>query len=102
MSHDPENYAKMSVPFDNGNQADEALKNFFDAVEKARNEFKITDAHVIVKISIKREGETGAAMSSAHFGHSLEAEGMCAWSLGYEGANRRNTIERLMHAGKSE
>lgn len=76
--HDPANYRKMSEPFPTVEEANEALSQFYEAVEVARKQHKIMDVHVIVKMNIS----DGVAMTTAHYGNELEAAPMCAWALG--------------------
>ena len=90
------NYRKMSEPFASSEEATAALETFFDLVGKARNQCHIADAHVIVEINVMNEEKEGTGISSAHFGNSLIAAGMCAWSLGQEQANHENAIRELM------
>lgn len=93
---DPANYRKMSEPLPE-KETSENLQKFMEAVEKLRNEFHMQDVHVIVKMSILREdGTEGAGMSSAHFGHALEAGVMCAWSLGREEVEYKHLIQGTM------
>ena len=75
------NYRKMSEPFADVGQANDAVIKFFELVEAARNECRVMDVHVIVKIAMMHDGEEGRAMTSAHFGNTLEAAGMCGWGL---------------------
>jgi hypothetical protein len=86
------NYREMSKPFPSNADAETAIQSFYDAVEKARNEFHIADVHVITQVSISRDSREGMAMSSAHFGDSLQGALMCAWSLGQEEANYKTAI----------
>lgn len=84
--NDPANYRKMSEPFENIQQANQALKDFYEAVEKARKEFRMMDVHVIVKMNVLRGDVEGSAITSAHYGNTLESAPMCAWALGNEQA----------------
>lgn len=95
--NDPENYRKMSEPFADIDKANEAIDKFFDMVEKARNECRISDAHVIVQFGvIGKEGKEGTAITAAHFGFSMNAARMCAWSLGQEQAAQENIIREFV------
>lgn len=90
------NYRKMSEPFASPEEADQALRRFFEIVELARKECRIMDVHVIAKIIITREDVDAAAMGSAHFGNSLEAIPMCAWSLGQEKYTLETAVNNFM------
>jgi len=85
--NDPANYRKMSEPFESIEAANESLLKFYEAIETARKEFHIMDVHVIVKMNVMRDGNEGAAMTSAHYGNTLESAPMCAWAFGNEQAD---------------
>jgi len=79
--NDFENYRKMSEPLQTVEEADEALKNFYQAIEEARKKFRIMDVHNICKINVVNAGIEKSAMVSAHFGNTLEGAPMCAWAF---------------------
>jgi hypothetical protein len=96
MPNDFKKYSQMAMPFESSEAADAALQIFYELVEKAREQCKITDVHIIAKVTmITKDGE-GAAMSSIHIGNSFEAEAMCAWGYGQESANRQTMIAQLL------
>ena len=97
--NDLANYRKMSEPFQNIEEANEALKSFYQAVEEARKEFHIMDVHVIVKMNVLRDGTEGTAMTSAHYGNTLEGAPMCAWALGHEQADFEAVLREYSKAG---
>ena len=84
--NDPANYRKMSEPFEDIGKANQALQSFYEAVEQARKEFRMMDVHVIVKMNVLRGEVEGHAITSSHFGNTLESAPMCAWALGNEQA----------------
>ncbi len=90
--NDLANYRKMCEPYPDNETADANLSAFFDAVEKARKEYGVMDVHIIVKVNILQAGEECLAMANAHFGNTLEAAGMCAWSLGKEQEEKINAL----------
>jgi len=79
---DFKNYRKMCEPFQTPDEAQGALKNFFDSVETLRNVTHMMDVHIIVKMNILRDGEETHAIVNAHFGNPLEGPNMCMWSIG--------------------
>lgn len=93
------NYRKMSEPFPSVEEANVALKNFYRAVEEARKKFHIMDVHVIVKMNVLRGETEGAAMTSAHYGNTLEGAPMCAWGLGQEQANFEANLREYSKSG---
>lgn len=97
VKQDPENYRKMSIPYASADEANKELEAFMEGVETLRNSCRVADVHVIVRVNmINADGEEGAAMASAHFGDSTNAEMMCAWSFGKETANRKALIDKML------
>ena len=86
------NYVKMSQPFEDQGTAAQAINDFLDAVASARQAHRITDVVVIVRCA----SSDGVVISSAHFGNSLESEGMLAYALGKETERRREAIARML------
>lgn len=93
---DPENYSKMVVPFESTEEANEALRCFYDDLAEIRKKHRIADIHAILKISVRHGDDVCQAMSAVHFGNSSDGEMMCAWALGEEMAERRATIQKLL------
>ena len=93
---DPENYRKLLKPFEDTETANKAMQEFYDGVGKLRNELGITDVHVLIQVHIMNDGEEGAAMSSAHFGDTLQGAMMCAWGLGQEQANFEDMLRKFV------
>jgi hypothetical protein len=99
-THDPENYLKLSEPFDGPDQANAALTAFFKDVRAARQKHRITDCTVAVAVNVRYEdGKEGVAMSHAHNGDQAKAESLLAFAFGKEQAWRREYIAKLV-AGK--
>lgn len=96
MPNDFKRYAQMSIPFESSQAADAALEKFYDLVDKAREECKITDVHIIAKVTYNTAEGDSAAISSAHYGSSMESENMLAWALGKASSERRDLLGRLM------
>lgn len=90
--NDPENYRKMSEPFENIEKANQSLLDFYATIENARKEFRIMDVHVIVRMNVLRGETEGIAMTSAHYGNTLESAPMCAWGLGHAQAEFESLI----------
>jgi hypothetical protein len=98
VKRDPENYRKMSEPYPSPEEANKELDAFMEGVEALRNQRRVADVHVIVRVNMIQAGAEGAAMASAHFGDTTNAEMMCAWSFGKETANRQAVIARMLKA----
>lgn len=92
-------YRQMCEPFENPEQAGEALESFFAEIRAIRKKYRIMDVHVIAKVNILRGESEGSAMSSAHFGNTLEGAPMCAWGLGREQSEYEAVLQKYTKAG---
>lgn len=100
--NDPDNYREMSKPFASPNEANGALTLFFDEVRELRKKHRIRDVHMLVSVrTTDADGVEGDAMSASHLGDPAVGELMLAWGFGRAGAERRQTIRRIMTAGES-
>jgi hypothetical protein len=93
--NDPKNYKKINVPFESLADAQTALEGFYEAIYKARNEYKIADVTVICQITAKAGDKAGHALSTAHFGDGQESEGMISYALGEVQNARRAMFENI-------
>lgn len=99
---DPENYHKMSEPFESQDLATDALENFYNDVEDARRKYKIPDILVVTKGSTKyADGHIGQWIQHTQYGNQLEGEVMAAFVLGQMQAERRENVNKLL-AGKTK
>ena len=96
VNNDLANYLELSLPFEDTSQANAALEAFYEELGQLRKKHRLPDVHVIVLMNIDHGGHLGNALSSAHFGNSAEAAGMCAWSYGKERAQQQAHLEKLM------
>ncbi len=72
ITNDPGHYEEISEPFSGQDAANEALKAFFDAVQRAREEHCIADVVVVVQVSTRDpDGASRKAVASAYFGDPL-------------------------------
>lgn len=94
--NDFSNYREMSKPFSSIEEANEALNNFYSAVEEARKKFRMMDVHLIVKMNVLRGKAEGEALTAAHYGNTLEGAPMCAWGLGQEQARFEGLIREYI------
>lgn len=86
-------YLEMQKPHESIGELDSAMKSFFDDVLRSRVKHGIADVHVIILANaLAADGQIGTMQSSAHFGLDLNAEPMCAWSLGREQRQRQDRI----------
>jgi hypothetical protein len=95
-THDPENYRKLSAPFDGPDEANAAVKAFFEEIESARKRHKITDVAVAIAINVRYENGEGIAMTHAAFGDCFKTESLLAYALGVEQAEGRQRLATLL------
>lgn len=96
-TNDPENYRKMSVPFDGPDAANDAVRAFYAEVEAARNRHRIADVAVAIALNVKYEsGQEGIAMTHAAFGDCFKTESLLAYALGVEQADGRQRLATLL------
>jgi hypothetical protein len=94
---DPENYSKLSVPFESSDTASEALENFYKEVGELRKKHKIPDLLMIVKASVKYEdGEIGDIIHHSFYGNVLNQLPMAAYVYGQTQADHEEVISRLL------
>lgn len=100
FKHNPKNYHKMSQPHETPISANEALEKFYEKVEEARNEFKISDVLIVTKDSAYYpDGEVGHFMIHAQYGNQLNGVAMAAYAYGQLQAEQRELLNKLV-AGK--
>ena len=93
---DANTYAKMSVPHESPEIANEKIAAFLEAVSKARKEFNISDVLIAVRDSAVYEGgEVGEFITSTQIGNQLYGEPMAAYLYGKMQAERREMIAKI-------
>lgn len=97
--NDPGNYAKMSVPFENADAANEALAKFFEEIDGIRKKYKIPDVLIVTKGDIVCEEGTGSFMQYSNFGNSVNILPMAAYVYGRAEQEHKEIIYKLL-AGK--
>lgn len=94
---DPENYRRMSEPFEGPEAANKALKDFFTELGDLRKKHRIADCLTVVSINVKYEdGEEGSAMLRFSFGDPLKPVSLAAWLYGREQADHREMINKML------
>lgn len=101
VTNDPENYIKMSEPFESPENANEALSEFHKEVSDLRKKYKITDVVIITKGSVKYpDGKIGEFMNHSSFGATMNVEPMTAYAYGQASADRREMINKFISGTK--
>lgn len=101
IKHDPENYHKMSEPFESKEAISTALTAFNDELSELRKKYKIADILVTIQDSIKYEdGNIGQVMLTLSFGNSLNIPVLAAYAHGQAQAESREHINKLLSGQK--
>ena len=97
---DPENYYKMSEPFESNDKANEAIKSFTEELSELRKKHKLRDVLVVIYGSVKQEdGEVGEFITTSNFGNVMNCLPMAAYVYGQEQADHKERISKML-AGK--
>jgi hypothetical protein len=94
--NDPENYRKLSEPFNGPEEANEAIRKFFEEIAEARKRHRIPDVAVALAANVRYESGEGTAMTYAAYGDVFKAESLLAYAMGAEAADRRERIAKLL------
>lgn len=100
-SSDPDNYRAMSVPFDTGDEAEQAAEQFFKSVGELRKACRIQDVTIIISIAVKTGDGEGVVLCQGHYGDTTKAEGMAAYAYGKLSEERQQRMIKLL-AGKNK
>lgn len=97
FNDNPENYRKMSEPFETPEKANEALENFYNELSELRKKHNISDILVVIEDSSKySDGKIGTFMQCLQFGNSLKCETLAAYAYGQATANHRELLNKLL------
>jgi hypothetical protein len=93
----PELYRKLDQPFETMQLANAELDEFLRGLRELRERHKIPDVYCAIRIRVKADnGAETAAYSGGGIGNRLEWEGMLAYCLGMEQADRQQRIGELL------
>lgn len=82
IRNDPKTYRELSNPFATNEEANAALRAFFDDVEAARRKHKIADVIALCEIVVEIEGEETRGSGSLHMGDASRQLVMLAREFG--------------------
>lgn len=100
---DPENYYKMSEPFESADACNKALEGFYDEVSEIRKKYKIRDVLIITSGTVKYEdGEASEYIQCSGFGSQLRQESMAAYAFGQTQSEHRELINNIMSGKKTK
>lgn len=95
VTNDPENYYNLSQPFENADDANKAISDFYDDVALLRKKHRIPDVLITIKGSVKYDTGVGDFMNVISFGNQLNQVPMAAYSFGKTQADQRELINKL-------
>ncbi len=96
MPHDPKLYREMSEPFKTPDEANAAIKAFFDDLGDIRKKHGLRDVLCVIQGScIYPDQGEGEFITTAMHGSEDEAEPMAAYALGLHEAERRERINKI-------
>lgn len=94
--NDPENYYNLSKSFENPDEANKAIADFYDEVSAIRKKFKIPDVLIVIKGSVKYENGTGDFFNLLSFGSQLNQVPMAAFAYGKSQSENREMVNKLL------
>ena len=97
IKNDPENYYKLSEPFESSDACNEALTKFHEELSELRKKYKIRDLLVVTYGSVKYEdGKVSDFMQHSGFGNSINQLPMSAYAYGQLQAENRERMNHLI------
>lgn len=105
IKRDPERYRRMQVPHVDSETAALAFEDFCNAVDAAREKFKIADVLVIACIRAMVPGPEGVnaegeGIVSLSLGDPSLSESLAAYAYGQLKKERELDMERILAGGK--
>ena len=96
--NDPKIYRELSAPHKGADAANDALKEFIEAVYKLRKEHRIVDVLLISSVNVEYgdDGTEASAVSVACIGDSNRSEFLAAYAIGQIQAEHREHINTIM------
>ena len=99
--YDPENYYKMSEPFESEDACNDAVAAFHEELRELRKKHRIRDCLVVCYGSTKSEdGSINEFMQYTHMGSTTNEVVMAAYVFGQTQASARERISKLISKSK--
>ena len=97
IKNDPDNYYKMSEPFEGADACNEAISKFYEELGELRKKYKIRDVLIVTYGSVKyTDGKIGDFMQHSGFGNSINQLPMSAYAYGQLQAENRELMNNLI------
>ena len=96
----PEVYRRMSEPFVNLVEANDALGAFQSELRELRIKHRIRDVAVVIAVNVESADGEGVAQITCHVGNPSEQEAMFAFGLGQARAERKDLMMRIEAAAE--
>lgn len=102
ITNDPENYYKLSAPYESEDAADEAISKFYEELGELRKKHKIPDLLIVIKATVRhKDGKVGQMMGQYAYGSTLDHLAMAAYVYGQLQAEHKELINKLI-VGKTK
>lgn len=103
VENDPNNYHEMSKPFENPEQANQAISDFYEDLKAIRKKHKIPDVLVVLEASVIYEsGNRGEFMHHVGLGDARNQCALGAFAYGQTQADHREFINTFIHKAKEK
>ena len=93
---DAEMYRKCGEPHADIDALNDAFAGFHEAVQEAREKYRITEVQVILKARYISGDDELEGITIGGYGDSLQAVSMIAWALGKEQAAQQTATAKLL------
>jgi len=94
---DPENYYKLSEPFENSEQCNEMLEGFYNEIAELRKKYRIRDLLIVTNGSVRYDdGKIGEFLNHSSFGSEIKQEILAAYAYGQTQSEHRELINKLL------
>lgn len=96
IKKDPETYLQLSAPFENTEDANNAMQSFYEELGELRKKHKIRDLLVVTYGSVKTADGESEFLNSMSYGNTLNALPMAAYAYGQEKQSHGDVINSLL------
>ena len=97
ITNDPDNYYKLSEPFESSDVCNKALTDFHEELGELRKKYKIRDLLVVTYGAVKyKDGKVSDYMLHSGYGNSINQLPMSAYAYGQLQAENRERMNHLI------
>ena len=93
-------YSRLAVPVQQP-EANDRMRNFFEALGELREKHQIPDVHIIVRQNIATDSGEAPGFCTAHYGDQAHAMQMCSFAVGHAtGEHQKFVLQARAHGMK--